>query len=68
LLLDVGVEESVNGTPRIAWGKKQTIQDVFIPLPLSLWINGTSHPTGRENVTEGNVDSEALRSAASIIF
>jgi hypothetical protein len=67
LLLDVGVEESANGTRRIAWGMKPGAQDLFVPLSKDLWIHGKSYPTGMPSVTSGNVDLEALRAAASLL-
>jgi hypothetical protein len=59
LLLDVGVEESANGTARIAWGKKAGAQDLFIPLDRTLWIGAA--------VNGAAVDREALQEAAALI-
>ncbi len=67
LLLDVGVEESTNGTKRIAWGKKPGTQDLFIPLSRELWIRGRSYPTGMPSMTAGKIDLDALKAAASLI-
>ena len=68
LYLDVGVEESGSGTPRIAWGKKRRgDESIFIPLPRELWILGRSHPTGMPSVSHGNIDQEALEAAAALL-
>jgi len=68
LYLDVGVEESANGTRRIAWGKKQKgDEEMFIPLPRELWIFGRSHPTGLPSTTSGNIDLEALKETAALL-
>ena len=67
LLLDIGVEEPANGTKRIAWGKKPTGEDFFIPLPPGLWISGRSHPTDREPFQNGQLDADAFRAAASVL-
>jgi ferredoxin len=67
LFLDVGVEEATNGAPRIAWGKKQGDEDLFIPLPRDFWIMGRSHPTGMPSTTSGTIDLEALKEAAAIL-
>ena len=66
LLLDVGVEESTNGTKRIAWGKKAGTQELFIPLPREWWFQGRSHPTGMPPVQSGTIQSDALK--AVLIF
>jgi len=67
LFLDVGVEEATNGTRRIAWGKKQGDEEVFIPLQRELWIQGRSHPTGRPSSSSGAIDLEALAKAAALL-
>ena len=68
LYLDVGVEESMNGTRRIAWGKKRKgDEELFIPLPRELWILGRSHPTGMPSTTAGKIDLEALKEAAALL-
>jgi hypothetical protein len=61
LLLDVGVEESANGTKRIAWGKKTGTQDLFIPLPREWWLQGRSHPTAMPPVQSGIIQADALK-------
>jgi len=61
LLLDIGVEESTNGTKRIAWGKKTGAHDLFIPLPREWWFMGRSHPTAMPPVQSGTVQAEALK-------
>ena len=61
LLLDVGVEESTNGTKRIAWGKKSETQDLFIPLPREWWFAGRSHPTAMPPVQAGVIQADALK-------
>jgi ferredoxin len=66
LLLDVGVEQGSNGTPRIAWGKKATKQDLFIPLPRELWTAGRSHPTAMPSVNGGKIDAAGLKAALII--
>ncbi|MGA2479420.1 MAG: FAD-dependent oxidoreductase [Spirochaetia bacterium] len=66
LLLDVGVEEGSNGTRRIAWGKKSTKEDLFIPLPRELWTGGRSHPTAMPSVNAGKIDTEGLKTALLI--
>jgi ferredoxin len=67
LLLDVGVEGGRNGTKRIAWGKKQGDEDLFIPLPRELWILGRSHPTGMPGTVSGAIDHDALRETAALL-
>ena len=67
LLLDVGVEDSANGTRRIAWGKKSTTQDLFIPLSRELWIHGRSHPTAMPSTNAGSIDLEAVKAAAALV-
>jgi hypothetical protein len=67
LLLDVGAEGQVPGTKRIAWGLKADGADLAVPLPLSLWIHGRSHPTGIPGTTSGTIDGEALKAAAALI-
>ncbi len=66
LLLDVGVEESENGTRRIVWGMKPGRQDLFIPLAKELWINGRSYPTAMPVVTSGKIDLEGVKAAAEL--
>jgi hypothetical protein len=66
LLLDVGVEESANGTKRIAWGKKAGSQDLFIPLPREWWFQGRSHPTGMPPVQSGTIRNDALKAVLLI--
>jgi formate dehydrogenase major subunit len=66
LLLDVGVEGSANGAPRIAWGMAPGKEDVFIPLPRELWIHGRCHPTGIGHVQAGAITEEVLREALMI--
>ncbi len=67
LYLDVGVEEAANGAPRIAWGRKQGDEEVFIPLPVEHWIMGRSHPTGMPSTNAGAVDLEARKEAAALL-
>jgi NAD-dependent dihydropyrimidine dehydrogenase PreA subunit len=67
LFLDVGVEEATNGIRRIAWGKKQGDEEVFIPLQRELWIQGRSHPTGMPSSTSGAIDLAALKEAAALL-
>ncbi len=67
LYLDVGVEEATNGVRRIAWGKKQGDEEVFIPLPVEHWILGRSHPTGMPGTNAGAVDLKALKEAAALL-
>jgi formate dehydrogenase major subunit len=68
LYLDVGVEESANGTRRIAWGtKRKGDEHLFIPLPRELWILGRSHPTGMPSTTSGKIDLEVLKEAAALL-
>ena len=68
LYLDVGVEESMNGTRRIAWGKKRKgDEELFIPLARELWILGRSHPTGMPSTTAGKIDLEALKETAALL-
>jgi formate dehydrogenase major subunit len=67
LYLDIGVEEATNGAPRIAWGKKQGDEAVFIPLPRELWILGRSHPTGMPSTTGGTINLDALEAAAALL-
>jgi hypothetical protein len=64
LLLDVGIEDSMNATKRILWGMTPRKQDLFIPLPRELWILGRSHPTGMPSATSGTIDLEVVRKAA----
>jgi hypothetical protein len=66
LLLDVGVEESTNGTKRISWGKKAGAQDLFIPLPREWWFQGRSHPTGMPPVQSGTIQSDSLKAVLLI--
>jgi hypothetical protein len=67
LLLDIGVEEPANGTKRIAWGKKQGDEALFIPLSQELWILGRSHPTAMPSVAGGAIDTSALEAAAALL-
>jgi ferredoxin len=61
LLLDVGVEESANGTKRIVWGRKTGAEDLFIPLPREWWLMGRSHPTAMPPVQTGTIQADALK-------
>jgi hypothetical protein len=61
LLLDVGVEESANGTKRIMWGRKSGSQELFIPAPREWWTQGRSHPTGMPPVQSRTIQSDALK-------
>ena len=67
LYLDIGVEESTNGAQRIAFGKKQGDEAMFIPLSRDLWILGRSYPTGMPSTSSGNIDLEALKEAAALL-
>jgi ferredoxin len=67
LYLDVGVEETRNGAPRIAWGKKQGDEDIFIHLSREHWILGRSHPTGLPAATSGVIDLQAVKEAAALL-
>ncbi len=66
LLLDVGVDSGVNGTPRISWGMVPGKEGLFIPLARQLWLQGRSHPTGREMVQAGEITEGALEDAVLI--
>jgi hypothetical protein len=61
LLLDVGVQEGVNGTKRIAWGTKPGSEDLFVSLPRDAWIMGRSHPTGMPTRSDGKVSLDMLK-------
>jgi len=67
LLLDVGVEESTNGTQRIVWGQKAPSKALFIPIPRELWILGRSHPTGMPSVSAGTIPIESLKAAVALL-
>jgi NAD-dependent dihydropyrimidine dehydrogenase PreA subunit len=67
LYLDIGVEEPTNGVKRIAWGKKQGDEELFIALPREHWVLGRSHPTGMPAVTDGKLDPQALNQAAALL-
>jgi formate dehydrogenase major subunit len=66
LILDVGVENGLNGTPRISWGMTPGKEELFIPLARELWLQGRSHPTGREAVQAGAITGGALKDAVLI--
>jgi formate dehydrogenase major subunit len=66
LLLDVGVEESMNGTKRIAWGTETGPHDLFVPLPREWWFRGRSHPTGMPPVADGTIQNDALKAVVLI--
>jgi hypothetical protein len=67
LYLDIGLEETRNGAPRIAWGKKRGDEDLFIPLSRELWLQGRSHPTGMPPTTSGAIDLKAVKEAAALL-
>ena len=67
LFLDVGVEESANGTRRIAWGMKPGSQDLFIPLSKDLWIHGRSYPTGMPSMPGGKINLDEVKAAAAVL-
>ncbi len=67
LYLDIGVEEATNGAQRIAFGKKQGDEAMFIPLPRELWIHGRSYPTGMPSMSSGTINVEALKEAAALL-
>ena len=68
LLLDVGVDESANGTRRIAWGMKPGSQDLFIPLSKDLWIHGRSYPTGMPSMPGGKINLDEVKAAAAVLI
>ena len=67
LFLDIGVEEATNGAQRIAFGKKQGDESIFIPLSRDVWIHGRSHPTGMPAVSNGAINIDELRRTAALI-
>jgi hypothetical protein len=67
LFLDVGFEEASSGTRRVAWGRKQGDEEVFIPLAAEHWILGTSYPTGMPRTISGTIDLKALKEAAALL-
>lgn len=60
LLLDAGIEESTDGVRRTVWGRQADGAAAFILLPVSLWIGGSSHSTGRDPFRSGRVAVEAF--------
>ncbi|HTP58226.1 MAG TPA: hypothetical protein VMM82_04870, partial [Spirochaetia bacterium] len=66
LLLDVGVENGMNGTRRIAWSTVPAAADLVIPLGRELWLKGRSHLTGRESVQTGEIAEGSLKAALLI--
>jgi ferredoxin len=67
LFLDVGVENAVNGTARVAWCRTPAAAEVVLPLPAELWTLGRSHPTGMPVTTSGTIDLDALKAAAALL-
>jgi hypothetical protein len=67
LYLDIGVEEATNGAPRVAFGKKQGDEGVFVPLSRDAWIHGRSYPTGMPPVSSGTIDTDELKKTAALI-
>ena len=66
LLLDVGVENGMDGTHRIAWSAVPATADLVVPMDRELWLKGRSYPTGRESVQTGEIAEGSLKEALLI--